>query len=179
MRTHVVVLALAACGGSPPGTNPDSGDGCPCDAPNHDDTGSAQPTTITVTLTNRPNNAALFSFVVAYQDGGGSWQVAGAPAGDVYTFQVTSAAYGVAWTCVSAGAGNVGLSERDVNLYYFAVAERTSLQANVPARCTDRAPQSVGLSGTITNPPSLPLAVVFGARATFATRGPNGTDAFP
>jgi len=179
MRSHVVILAVVACGNTHSGANLDAnGDGCPCDAPSSSDTGSAHATTITVTLTDRPNNAAQFSFVVAYQDGAGPWQVASPPAGDVYTFQVTSAAYGVAWTCVSGGAGNVGLSERDVNLYYFAVAERTSLQADVPARCTDRAPQAVGLTGTITSPPSAALAVAFGARSTFATRSTNGNDAF-
>jgi hypothetical protein len=129
---------VAACGSNHSGTK--------SDAAGKLDTTSGSPTTITLTLTNHPSNAAMFSFVVAYQDGAGAWTVAPPPTGDVYTFTVNAAAYGVAWTCVDAA------SNRTVDILYFAVAERTSITAVVPFACTDVAPpMAVGLSGTITN----------------------------
>ena len=141
MRTiSLIAIALAACGhNNGNGKTDGGGDG------NGD--GTSGSTTITLTLTDHPSNASMFSFVVAYQDGAGAWTLAPPPSGDTYTFTVNSAAYGVAWTCV-----NSTLNSREVDVLYFAVAERTSITAVVPPRCTDFAfPANVGLSGTITN----------------------------
>jgi hypothetical protein len=180
MRATIVVLLVAACGHHDAAGGDAGADGKGGDAAGDasGDGASAHATTITVTLVDRPNNAAMFSFVVAYQDGAGAWQVAPPPSGDTYSFQVTSPAYGVAWTCITPGAGNVGISARSVNLYYFAVAERTSLTALVPRQCTDR--PLVGLTGTISNPPvnSTTLGVAFGRRQTIAVRGTTGDDTY-
>lgn len=113
-------------------------------------------TQIHVTLTNRPDNAAMFSFIVAYQDGSGPWQLAGTPNGDTYTFSVNSPSYAVAWTC-NAGA------LRTVSEAAFAVAERTSLTFAIPARCTDRAPATTYIQGTVANRQGGLYAVNFGA----------------
>lgn len=161
-----IFALLAACGGSHSNQNPD--------APSIDtgvaDTPSGTPHTIAVTLVNRPNTPATFSFVAAYQDGASAWQVAPAPAGDVYSFTVTSPVWGFAWTCVGIAGG-----QRDVQLYYFAVAERSSLSVTIPNRCSDRA-TAVGLGGTIANPPVQgALAASFGGRTVVAVKNANTT----
>src|SRR5690242_11104806 len=103
-RLASFLILLAACSShpapnmpvdAPPGTD----DGAP---PPTDGSGSggsdggAAGTAITLALTRRPNTTATFSFLVAYQDGTGAWQLAPAPTGDVYTFDVTSPTWGVA-----------------------------------------------------------------------------------
>jgi hypothetical protein len=109
-------------------------------------------TQVHLTLDNRPDNAAMFSFIVAYQDGSSPWQLAGAPSGDTYTFTVNSPSYAVAWTCNATVMGTGGgISVRQVSEAAFAVAERTSLTFDVPARCTDRAPATTTLSGAVVN----------------------------
>ena len=142
----ICVLAVA-CGSNSKGGGADSGgdDGSNSmiDAPNGDSTIGGG-TTIHVTLTNHPSNAAMFKFLVAFQDGSGAWKLAGAPSGDTYSFDVNSPSWGVVWTCV---AGQF----RAVTEVHFAVAERTSLTMNVPAGCTDNAPATVALTGTVSN----------------------------
>jgi hypothetical protein len=137
-----LALALAAACGSSTNKSPDARiDGPPVspDAPTQ---------TITFTLTGRPNVAATFSFVAAYQDGTGPWQLAPPPSGDTYTFSVASPTWSFAWTCVTA-------IDRTVMMYRFAVAERTSLTDQLTGLCTDRNPTPVALSGTISNAPAM------------------------
>jgi len=152
----VSVLAIA-CGSSSKGGSdaPGGGDGSVGrDGPDLDTGGgSGGGTAISVTLNNRPTNAGMFTFVVAYQDGSSAWQLAGAPTNDTYTFNVNSPSWGVAWTCIGNAAGPTsGLGEiRQVTEVHFAVAERTSVTMDVPPRCTDRAPATVALTGLVTN----------------------------
>jgi hypothetical protein len=150
---------IAACGGSH--KTPDAA--VEIDAP-PDAAGIA----ITVTLTDRPNTPATFSFVAAYQDGSGSWHAAPSPTGDAYTFGVTSGTWGFAWTCVTA-------TDREVQMYRFTVAERTTLTAQIPAGCTDRNPTPVALSGTISNPPAGTIAVAWSDRSAAVTGGTSYT----
>ncbi len=126
-------ISIIACGGHNSTTTDGNGDG----------SAGGPPTNITVTLTDQPTNAAMFSFLVAYQDGGGAWTIAPAPSGDTYTLPIRSAAYGVAWTCITAAG------ERLVEETHFAVSERTSLTTTIPPRCTDRL-TNFALHGTIT-----------------------------
>src|SRR5687768_7041932 len=88
----VYLLAVLACGDDGGGTTDDGGT---------DDGSNSQPTNVTLTLTNRPNDAGAFTFVVAYQDGSAPWASAPAPTGDAYTFPINAASYSVAWTCVA------------------------------------------------------------------------------
>lgn len=185
MRPYVALFALAiGCGGhgnssadAPTGDGTGNGDSIlPFDGPNG---GGTQ---IHLTLNNRPNTAATYSFLVAYQDGSGPWQLAGAPSGDTYTFSVNSPSYAVAWTCNATITGNGGsASVRVVNEAAFAVSERTSLTFDVPARCTDRAPMNVALQGTVSNRQGGLYAVNFGGNTGIVgTQGyrvetPNGT----
>lgn len=141
------VLAIA-CGSNSKGGGSDAtpGDGTNGggDSGGNGDGPSGGGTTIHVTLTNHPTNAAMFKFLVAFQDGSGTWQLASAPSGDTYSFKVNSPSWGVVWTCNAAQV-------RTVTEVHFAVAERTSLTMDVPARCTDNAPATVALSGTVSN----------------------------
>ncbi len=171
----VQLLSLFAigCGSSNPGTTSDGGtDGSSAvDAP---PAGSS----VTLTLVDHPTTPATFSFIAAFQDGDGAWAVAPAPSGDVYTLPITSDHYGVGWTCI--GSGDL---QREVNLAYFTVAERSSLTLTIPARCTDRGATGVKLSGAIANPPnSGTLTVAVGNRTatadnagTYALEVPPGT----
>jgi hypothetical protein len=149
--SFAIAVALAACGGNSSGTNTDAtggGDG----TGGGPDTPGGNATSISVTLTNHPNTAATFSFLVAYQDGSGPWQLAPAPTGDTYTFSVTAPAWGVVWTCIPAAPTGAATAQiRQVAAYHFAVAERTSLSIDVPPRCSDRNPTNVGLTGTVSN----------------------------
>ena len=79
MRVFAFSLAAAACGGGH-STGPDSHGG---DSP-------GSPTTVSVTLANHPGDAAMFSFLAAYQDGSGPWTLAPAPTGDTYSFAIDS-----------------------------------------------------------------------------------------
>jgi hypothetical protein len=133
--------------------------------------------TISVTLTNRPTNAAMFTFVVAVQDGAGAWALAPAPSGDTYTFHVNSPSWGVAWTCIgNAAIGTGGGGQiRQVAEAHFAVSERTSLTMDVPPRCTDNAPATVALTGTVSNRSGGGLWVVdFGGRTGFVNPNTGG-----
>lgn len=166
-RGLVCLVVCVACGGSSSGKPPDAAaDGPP---------GSGH--TISVTLTDRPNSPATFTFLAAYEDGTGPWQLAPAPSGDTYSFSVTSATWSFAWTCLTADS-------RDVTMYSFAVAERTSLADQVLAGCTDRNPTPIALSGTISNAPAAgTIGVAWGDRSvdasgatyTFAPGVPAGT----
>jgi hypothetical protein len=136
----VTMFVLAACGGSHSAGNPDgNGDG------NGDSLGG-NPTTVSVTLTNRPNTAATYTFLVAYQDGASAWQLAPAPSGDTYSFTINAPAWGFAWTCIVPN-----LNAARVELAYFATTEKTSFTENVPRECSDRYPTFVGVSGSVTN----------------------------
>jgi hypothetical protein len=169
MRPYVALVALAiGCGGHGGSSSVDAhgtGDALGTDGANGDGSlgGGTQ---VHLTLNNRPGNAAMFSFIVAYQDGSGPWQLAGAPSGDTYTFTVNSPSYAVAWTCnaLTTGTGG-GTSVRQVNEAAFAISERTSLTFDVPDRCTDRAPMKTTLSGTVANRGGGAYAVNFGTVA--------------
>ena len=162
MRLVVAFVSILACacgsnskggsdapgggGGDSGGGNGDSGGG------NGDSGGGGGGTTIHVTLNHHPTNAAMFSYLVAYQDGSSAWQLAPAPSGDTYSFNVNSPSWGVAWTCIGNAAPQTGGGQiRQVTEAHFAVAERTSLTMDVPPRCTDSPPATVALTGTVTN----------------------------
>jgi hypothetical protein len=172
MRSVCVVLCafVLACG-SNSSSNPDSGGGGGDDGgvdPTGDGGGSGGPHTVKLTLTNRPNNAAPYSFFVAYQDGSAPWTMAPAPSGDTYSFEISAPVYGVAWGCIGNVTGTTTTQLRTVNSAHFAVAERTELSFDVPARCSDRFGDGVTLSGTITNRPTTGVLIVqFGGRSTF------------
>jgi hypothetical protein len=171
MRCLVVALlglGIVACGNSGGGAGSDAnGD----DQPGDDGGGGPNtPHTVKLTLTNKPMNAGNFSFVVAYQDGGAAWQLAPAPTGDTYSFEIHAPSYGVAYTCIGAAPGSTTTAQvRSVTAAYFAVGERTDLTLDVPARCSDR--QTMGnimLNGTVTNRPiGGTLVVVWGGRTAF------------
>src|SRR3569623_1246379 len=147
-----VCILATACGSNSKGPS----DGMPADGSDPNNGGSGDGggsntggTTIHVTLTNHPTNAAMFKFLVAFQDGSGAWKLAGAPSGDTYSFNVNSPSWGVVWTC--SGTSPVSPTAlRQVTEAHFAVAERTSLTMDVPPRCTDTA-ATVALTGTVSN----------------------------
>jgi len=143
MRCLPMAFALlAACGGSNSSNNGDAnggGDG------NGGDSLGGNPTTVTVTLTNHPDNAGTYTFLAAYQDGAAAWQLAPAPAGDTYSFTINSSVWGFAWTCIVPTT-----TIARVELAYFTVAEKTSLTETIPNACTDRV-MNVGLSGNVAN----------------------------
>ena len=138
MRAVLVGCAIVAgCGGGGTPTGDDDGSG-----PNA--------TKIMFTLNNAPSNVEAFTLVAAYQDGNGAWKPA-PRSGDTYTFDVSSATWGFAYTClVNVRVAGVVTSVGDVVEVHFAVAERTSLTEDVLARCTDRITY-VELSGNISN----------------------------
>ncbi|MGE5187045.1 MAG: hypothetical protein ACM31C_33570 [Acidobacteriota bacterium] len=160
MRSLVLVSVLAACGGSHSATNPDANSGGDGNG-GTDSPGGGNPATITVTLVDHPTNAAMYSFVAAYQDGAAPWTAAPAPSGDTYSFTINSPVWAFAWTCIVPGT-----TIARVELAYFTVAEKTSLTETIPVGCTDRA-MNVGVMGAVTN---MPGGGGFGA--WYATRGP-------
>ncbi len=163
MRWAFVGLVALACACDNSDTAPDGGSDSPGDGPS--------PGSIKLTLTNRPNNAAAFSFFVAYQDGAAPWTVAPAPTGDTYTFTVHAPSYSVAWGCIGTAAGTT-TQLRTITTAQFAVDERTELSFDVPARCSDRQ-TDVTLSGRIINRPAgATLVVQYGSRT--AVVGPTG-----
>src|SRR5438270_1016738 len=100
MRSSLfAIVALAACGSSHSGSGGDAAGGGGDGSGSSDASGGGGPASVMVTLTNRPDNAATFSFLTAYQDGSGPWTAAPAPTGDTYTFTINSAAWSFAWTC--------------------------------------------------------------------------------
>jgi hypothetical protein len=165
----VVAIVACACGSSGGSGTDGSGGGDDAGGDLIDSLG-AGPHTIALTLTNRPTNAAAFSFVVAYQDGSAPWQVAPAPSGDTYSFDVTAPSYGVMYACIANALSTSGPTQmRAVNIAHFAVAERTSLTLDVPQRCSDRV-NTVTLSGSVTNRPFFGSIVVqYGNRSVFAS----------
>jgi hypothetical protein len=175
----LIVFGGAGCGSKSPAGGDDDGmpDGGGSNTGDGGGSSGQTPTNITLTMNHHPTNAAMFSFLVAYQDGAGPWTLAPAPTGDVYTLPIYSPVYAVAWTCV----GNAG-QLRQVSELQFAVSERTALSVDVPARCTDALP-TVALHGTITNTAILTNYVVrFGDRSavvtqqdTFTLQTPVGT----
>jgi hypothetical protein len=183
MRWLLAAVFILGCGGHDGGA-PDggtTGDGSPGDGDQGD--GAHGGTTVHLTLTNRPDHPDQTSFLVAYQDGAGPWQVAPAPNGDTYALPINSPSYGVAWTCVAQTTGQNGpTSLRQVTEAHFAITERTDLTMDVPPRCTDRAPQTVALTGTVQNRESGYYVVNFGDRTgivtnqgTFHIETPPGT----
>lgn len=167
-RFLVLVTAVAVgCGGSGSGIDTDGG-GTGDTGDNGGDGGTAGARTVTLTLPNRPNNAAMFSFLVAYQDGNAAWQLAPAPTGDTYSFTINAPSYGVAYACIGSVPGNQAAQQRSVTSAHFAVGERTDVTLDVPARCSDRQGAGVTLSGNVANRPSGGVLVVqFGGRSTF------------
>jgi hypothetical protein len=166
----VLATLACACGSSGSGGADASGGGGDDGGGEATDGLVAGPHTIELTLTNRPNNAAPYSFVVAYQDGGAPWKVAPAPAGDVYSFEVTAPSYGVMYACTGTVPGTAFTQARTVNLAHFAVAERTKVTLDVPQRCSDRFANTVTLSGSVTNRPQGGVIVVqYGNRTAFAS----------
>ncbi|HUJ60575.1 MAG TPA: hypothetical protein VLX92_18870 [Kofleriaceae bacterium] len=149
-----MVASIAACGGNSK-SNSDangSGDG----SNNKGSDGSGGPQTVMWTLTDEPGTPSNYSFVVAYQDGAGPWQLAPAPTGDTYSLSINSAVYAVAWTCVppqKVGTGTQPAQARRVGIASFAVAERTTLTTQVPVECTDKL-TPVALTGSVTNIPA-------------------------
>lgn len=173
----VLVLALAACGSSHSATSTDApgsgGDSGASDGNGGGGDGSGGPATVKLTLTDRPSNAAMFSFLVAYQDGSGPWTLAPAPSGDTYSLPIHSPVYSVAWTCIAtaAGGGTGGATQlRQVSLASFAVAERSSLTMTIPPRCTDRISR-VALTGNLTGTNGGFYLVTAGDRTVFAANG--------
>lgn len=152
LRLCLVALILG-CGSSGMGT-PDGGGG---DDTAGDGGGSNMPNTprtVKLTLNNRPMNAGNFTFLVAYQDGSAPWQLAPAPTGDTYSFEIHAPSYGVAYTCIGMQTGTTNSQLRTVVAAHFAVGERTELSLDVPARCSDRGnTNTLTLSGTVTNRP--------------------------
>jgi hypothetical protein len=171
-RLWVLVMAVAAaCDGSSSGTDPDAGTSGQDDGGGSDgDGGVAGPRTVSLLLTNRPNNAAQFSFLVAYQDGSAPWQLAPAPTGDTYSFTINAPSYSVAFACIGTTPGATGATQRSVTIAQFAVGERTSLTLDVPPRCSDRMQGGFTLSGTVTNRPTGGVLVAqFGTRSAFVS----------
>jgi len=164
LSASILVLALG-CGNSS-SVSPDGNGGGGDDGGGSG--GGNTPHTVKLTLTNRPNNAGTFSFIVAYQDGTAAWQLAPAPTGDTYTFDIHAPAYGVAFTCIGATAGST-TQVRTVTSAYFAVGERTELTLDVPPRCSDRAAgNGVSLMGSISNRPTFGTLIVgWGNRTAF------------
>jgi len=161
-----LVTAVAfGCGNSGSGTDTDGGAG-DGDGGGSDVDAPSGARTVKLTLTNRPNNAAPFSFLVMVQDGAAPWQVAPAPTGDTYSFTINAPSYGVAYACIS---GTAGTQQRSVTSAHFAVGERTELTLDVPARCSDRQMGGVTLSGNVSNRPIGGVIVVqYAGRSTFA-----------
>ena len=168
----ILLAALAACGSSHAGASsdapPGSFDGIDYDAP------TGGPATVTVTIPNLPTNPAMFSLLVAYQDGGGAWTLAPAPANNTYTLSIHAAAWGFAWACVPA----FGTSR--VQLAHFSVAEKTSLTQLLPFGCTDANGAPVQLTGTVTGLPqqnggSAFVALWGNRQALVNTQGSTGT----
>ncbi len=187
MKFAIAAALLACACGNSGSAGPDALGGGDGDGGGGDDDGlSAGPHTIELTLNNRPNTAATYSFIVAYQDGGADWKLAPTPSGDKYSFEVTAPSYGVMYACIGIGTGGNGgfIQTRAVNMAYFAVGERTSITLDVPQRCSDRAQNTVTLSGSVTNRPGGgPYIVQYGSRQTtagsisgvFAMQVPLGT----
>jgi hypothetical protein len=168
-RLALVVCALlaGACGSSSSGDDDGNGD---AGIDPGGDGGVSQPKSVKVTLTNRPTNAAQYSFFVAYQDGSAPWAVAPAPSGDVYTLSISAPSWGVAYGCIGNVIGTTTTQLRTITSAHFAISERTDVTLDVPARCTDRNAMNVTLSGTITNRPTTGvLAVWYGGRSVLAS----------
>src|SRR5450432_962480 len=164
-----VLLIGTGCGNKAPAGDDSMSDGGIGDDGGGDDGGhnGQQPTNVMLTMNHRPTNAAMYSFLVAYRDGGGAWALAPAPSGDVYTLPIYAPAYSVAWTCISAGGT---LQARQVSELQFAISERTALSVDVPPRCTD-AYSNVQLHGTISSSgPATTYIVKFGDRTAIANQ---------
>jgi hypothetical protein len=175
----VTIILLLGCGDSPSGPGDDAGIGGDGGDPTADG-GLPSARTVTLTLNNRPTNAAAFSFLVAYQDGASAWTLAPAPAGDVYSLPIYAPTYGVAFACMNTSAA-ASPQVRSVTAAHFAVGERTTVTLDVPARCSDRSVPTVQLSGSIVN---RGLgggfhAVQWGTRAVVANGAGNFTLAVP
>ena len=163
-----VLLIGSGCGNKAPAGDDSMSDGGIGDG-GDDDGGhnGQQPTNVMLTMNHRPTNAAMYSFLVAYRDGGGPWTLAPAPTGNNYTLPIYSPAYSVAWTCIGAAGAT---QARQVSEVQFAISERTALGIDVPPRCTD-AYTFVQLRGTISNSgPVTTYTVKFGDRTATANQ---------
>ena len=162
----LVVFAIAfgfGCGSKTSGSSVDAsggGDG------NSDGSGSSGGS-VKLTITNPPGTPATFSYLVAFEDGDGAWTDAPAPTGTTYTLPVASSTYGVAFTCVAP-------AQRLVSLGLFATAEVPSLTITLPARCTDVAPATAKLTGTVSHTPGTGVLVVTAGGRTALVKA-NGT----
>src|ERR1044071_51908 len=91
MRAVLVGCAIVAgCGGGD--TRPTGDDG-------GSDGTNPNATNIMCTLSSARSNVEAFTCVAAYQDVNGAWKPASARSGDTYTFDVSSATWGFAYTC--------------------------------------------------------------------------------
>ena len=166
-RCVAALLAVSACGG----TSPTSGDG------GHGSDGpSGSGTPITVTLDAVPGDRSFYSYIAAYQDGDGAWQLAPPPENNVYTFKVNGPTWGFAYTCaVIVVTGGVATSLRDVVERHFTLSERTTAMISLPPRCTDQG-MYVALSGNIANRVTGGgYIVTFNSRSVFADAMGNYT----
>lgn len=172
MRRLLVALSALACacdGSSFDGPDAGGTGGDDATIEPTDDSATNHPRTITLTLNNRPMNAAKYSFFVAYQDGSAQWAAAPAPSGDTYTFEVSAPSYGIAFGCIANVSSTSSTQLRAVTTAHFAILERTELAFDVPARCSDRAPDTVTLGGTVTNRPFGYYVVQYGDRQAFVS----------
>ncbi|MEO8550304.1 MAG: hypothetical protein ABI678_10025 [Kofleriaceae bacterium] len=167
--TSVALLALLAAGCSHKSPGGDDDDDVTGDGGTGDDGGTGPgPRTVTLVMHHQPANPGPFGFLVAYQDGSGPWALAPAPAGETYKLPIFSPAYAVAWTCISAAPTG---ALRQVNMYQFAMAERTDLTVEVPPRCSQPT-GTVTLHGSLANPAFLTNYVVkFGDRSAIVGDG--------
>jgi hypothetical protein len=170
MRAALVGCAIIiGCGGH-------SGAPVTGDADVDIDAATPNGTKIMFTLKNAPGDALAFGFTAIYQDGTGAWKPA-PHSGDTYAFDVSSATWGFAYTCqVSVRVAGVLTDLRDVVEYHFAVAERTSMSADILSRCTDRIAY-VELTGNISNRPAQgTYRVAYGDNAVFIDRNTGNYD---
>ena len=165
--SSVLVIALVACG-SHGSAGDDGGTGDDGNGSGDDDGNHHGMTTVTVTVHGIPMNAAKFSYLAAYQDGSGPWQLAPAPNGDIYSLPINSPVWGFAWTCIGTPMVGTGPQpqQRQVSDLHFSVNERTSYTIDLPPRCTDRDNGAVLLKGSLANAPGGGTYVVrFGDRS--------------
>lgn len=150
-RFAFLAFVLAACGddssSTPDARTPDAA--LDPDAP--------PAPTVAVTVPNLPTVPSTFAFGVVYRDGTGPWKAAPAAVNGTYTLPITSASYGVGWTCMSPT-----LNVREVNLYNVTKAERPALSLTLPDHCTDATAALVTLSGTVSNRPTGSMSAAFG-----------------
>jgi hypothetical protein len=170
VRSACVILAACGGGGGSLAT-PDAHTPTPDAAPVADgDLGTA----VAVTLHNVPTTPATFGFVAAYQDGSNPWQVAPAPVDDVYTLPIQSSTWSFAWLCTTPSSP---LTTPQVNVFGFAIADRTTLTQTVTSACTDRGSTAeVTLTVDVSNLPADATGTYFATFAGGTSAMTPGTD---